>query len=79
MVDHRVLLVVEEAMQVDRQRQHRRQAETKRNGAAPQVQPPGASRQRPDNQAAQRRQQKMDALKRSGSEKDAIGYLMEIL
>ena len=78
-VDHRVLVVVEEAMQVDRQRQHRRQAETKRNGAVAPVQPPGASRQRPDASAAQRRQQKMDALKRSGSEKDAIGYLMEIL
>lgn len=78
-VDHRVLLVVEEAMAAGRVREVRRQAETKRNGHAPQVQPPGASRQRPDNQAAQRRQQKMDALKRSGSEKDAIGYLMEIL
>ena len=77
-VDHRVLLVVEEAMQADRHKQVRQQAQQKRtNGAAPQ--PPGASRARPDNQSAKRRQDKMAALKQSGSEKDAIGYLMEIL
>jgi hypothetical protein len=77
-VDHRVLLVVEEAMQADRMKQVRQQAQQKRtNGSAPQ--PPGASRARPDNQAAKRRQDKMTALKQSGSEKDAIGYLMEIL
>jgi hypothetical protein len=77
-VDHRVLLVVEEAMQADRMKQVRQQAQQKRsNGGV--VQPPGASRAGPDNRAAQRRQQKMTALKQSGSEKDAIGYLMEIL
>jgi len=77
-VDHRVLLVVEEAMQADRMKQVRQQAQQKRtNGVAPQ--PPGASRARPDNRAAKRRQDKMAALKQSGSEQDAIGYLMEIL
>jgi hypothetical protein len=77
-VDHRVLLVVEEAMKSDRHQQVRQQAQQKRtNGATPQ--PPGASRARPDNQAAKRRADKMAALKQSGSEKDAIGYLMEIL
>jgi len=79
-VDHRVLLVVEEAMQADRQKVIRREAQQKRsNGNGTPVQPPGASRQRPDSRAAQRRNEKMAALKRSGSEKDAIGYLMEIL
>jgi hypothetical protein len=78
-VDHRVLLVVNEAMQADRVRQARQQAETKRNGAAPQVQPPGSPRQRGDTSAAQRRGQKMAQLKRSGSEKDAISYLLEVL
>lgn len=78
-VDHRVLLVVDEAMRADRAREVRRQAETKRNGAAPQVQPPGAPRQRGDTQAAQRRGQKMAALRRSGSEQDAISYLLEVL
>jgi hypothetical protein len=77
-VDHRVLLVVEEAMQADRMKAVRQQAQQKRtNGTAPQ--PPGASRARPDNQAAKRRADKMAALRQSGSEKDAIGYLMEIL
>lgn len=77
-LDHRVLLVVEEAMQADRMKQVRQQAQQKRsNGGV--VQPPGASRAGPDNRAAQRRQQKMTALRQSGSEKDAIGYLMEIL
>ena len=78
-VDHRVLLVVEEAMQADRMKQVRQQAQQKRTNAAATVQPPGASRARPDNQAAKRRADKMAALKQSGSEKDAIGYLMEIL
>lgn len=78
-VDHRVLLVVDEAMRADRTREVRRQAETKRNGAAPQVQPPGAPRQRGDTQAAQRRGQKMAALRKSGSERDAISYLLEVL
>lgn len=78
-VDHRVLLVVEDAMQADRMKQVRQQAQQKRTNGAATVQPPGASRARPDNQAAKRRADKMAALKQSGSEKDAIGYLMEIL
>jgi hypothetical protein len=78
-VDHRVLLVVDKAMQADRVQEARRQAEAKRNTSAPQVQPPGSPRQRGDTQAAQRRGQKMASLKRSGSEKDAIAYLLEVL
>jgi hypothetical protein len=78
-VDHRVLLVVDKAMQADRVTEARRQAEAKRNTSAPQVQPPGSPRQRGDTQAAQRRGQKMASLKRSGSEKDAIAYLLEVL
>jgi len=78
-VDHRVLLVVDKAMQADRVMEARRQAQEKRVQTAPQVQPPGSPRQRGDTQAAQRRGQKMNALKRSGSEKDAISYLLEIL
>ena len=78
-VDHRVLLVVDKAMQADRVQEARRQAEAKRNVSAPQVQPPGSPRQRGDTQAAQRRGQKMASLKRSGSEKDAIAYLLEVL
>ena len=77
-VDHRIILVVEEAMQASRAREARKQAETKRSNGASRVQPP-ASRQRSDSQAEQRRNQKMAALKQSGSEKDAIGYLLEIL
>lgn len=78
-VDHRVLLVVDEAMRAERRATVRAQAETKRNGAAPTVQSPGSGRQRPDSQAAQRRGQKMAALQKSGNEKDAISYLLEIL
>jgi hypothetical protein len=78
-VDHRVLLVVDEAMRAERARTVRAQAETKLNGAAPTVQSPGSGRQRPDSQAAQRRGQKMAALQKSGNEKDAISYLLEIL
>jgi len=78
-VDSRVIVLVDEMMRADRTREVRRQAETKRNGAAPQVQPPGAPRQRGDTQAAQRRGQKMAALRKSGSERDAISYLLEVL
>jgi hypothetical protein len=53
-IDHRVLLVVNEAMRASQQAQARQQAEAKRtNGAAPNVQPPGAGRQRSDTRAAQ--------------------------
>jgi hypothetical protein len=79
-IDHRVLLVVNEAMRASQQAQARQQAEAKRTaGAAPNVQPPGAGRQRSDTRAAQVRAQKMGQLRKSGSERDAISYLMEIL
>jgi hypothetical protein len=78
-IDHRVILVAHKAMLADRAATARQQAETKRNTAAPAVQPPGNGRQRSDTQAAQRRAQKMSQLRRSGSEKDAISLLMDIL
>ena len=78
-IDHRALLVVNEAMLADRARSARQAAETKRNTNAPAVQPPGAGRQRSDTRAAQVRAQKMAALRRSGSEKDAISYLLDVL
>jgi hypothetical protein len=78
-IDHRVLLVVAEAMRASQQAQARQQAEAKRTNAAPTVQPPGAGRQRSDTRAAQVRAQKMGQLRKSGSERDAISYLMEIL
>jgi hypothetical protein len=78
-VDSRVLVVADIAMRADRAATVRRQAETKRNTAAPAVQPPGAGRQRSDTQAAQRRNQKMAQLRKSGSEKDAISYLLDVL
>ena len=78
-VDSRVLVVAEKAMRADRAATVRRQAETKRTTAAATVQPPGAGRQRSDTQAAQRRNQKMAQLRKSGSEKDAISYLLDVL
>jgi hypothetical protein len=78
-IDHRVLLVVNEAMRASQQAQARQQAEARRTNAAPNVQPPGAGRQRSDTRAAQVRQQKMGQLRKSGSEKDAISYLLEVL
>ena len=78
-VDSRVLVVAEKAMRADQAATVRRQAETKRNTAAATVQPPGAGRQRSDTQAAQRRNQKMAKLRNSGSEKDAISYLLDVL
>src|SRR4249920_3812540 len=78
-IDSRVLVVAEKAMRADRAATARRQAETKRNATAPAVQPPGAGRQRSDTQAAQRRNQKMAQLRKSGSEKDAISYLLDVL
>ena len=78
-IDHRVLLVVNEAMAADRARTARQVAETKRTTNAPAVQPPGAGRQRSDTRAAQVRQQKMAQLRKSGSEKDAISYLLDVL
>ena len=78
-VDSRVIVVAEKAMRAEQVREARRQAETKRNTAAPVVQPPGAGRQRSDTAAAQRRNQKMAQLRKSGSEKDAISYLLDVL
>jgi len=75
--DHRVLLVVEKAMRADRAAAARKQVTADRQ-PAPQVQQPG-TKQRTDRTAAQRRASKMDALKKSGSNQDAIAYLMEIL
>lgn len=75
--DHRVLLVVEKAMRADRAAAARKQVTADRR-PAPQVQQPG-TKQRTDRTAAQRRTAKMDALKKSGSNQDAISYLMEIL
>jgi len=78
-VDARVILVVEEAMKAERPRVARQEAQTKRTPAqAPSHQPP-AARQRSDSRASQRREQKMAALKRSGSQQDAISYLLEVL
>jgi hypothetical protein len=79
-IDHRVILVAHKAMLADRAAEARRAAETKRTSppAAP-VQPPGAPRQRSDSAAAQRRQQKMATLRRTGSEKDAVSLLMDLL
>ena len=75
--DHRVLLVVEKAMRADRAAAARKTVTADR-APAPTVQQPGV-KQRTDRTAAQRRAQKMDALKKTGSGKDAIAYLMEIL
>ena len=78
-IDHRMLVVTDMAMQLEQMRAARRQAETKQNGRAPTVQRPGSARQGSDSRAAQRRAEKMAALKQSGSEKDAMTYFMEIL
>ena len=79
-VDHRVIRVVDIAMKAERAAQARQKAQEKRVApASPTAQPPGSPRQRGDSAAAQRRGQKMAALRQSGSEKDAISYLMEVL
>jgi len=75
--DHRVLLVVEKAMRADRAAAARKSVTADR-APAPTVQQPGV-KQRTDRTAAQRRTQKMDALRKTGSGQDAIAYLMEIL
>ena len=75
--DHRVLLVVEKAMRADRAAAARKQVTADR-APAPTVQQPG-TKQRTDRTAAQRRESKMNALKKTGSNQDAIAYLMEIL
>jgi hypothetical protein len=76
-VDHRAILLAEKAMRADR-------AAAARNGAQqqkappPRVQQPG-TKQRSDSSASQRRNNKLAALERSGSERDAVAYLLEIL
>lgn len=75
--DHRVLLVVEKAMRADRAAAARRTVTADR-APAPTVQQPGV-KTRTDRTAAQRRDAKMNALKKTGSNQDAIAYLMEIL
>jgi hypothetical protein len=77
-IDHRVILVAAKAMQADRALKARRVAETRRSDPAPSVQRPGVSQPRESN-AARRRNQAMERLKQTGSEKDAIGYLQQLL
>lgn len=78
-VDHRMLVLVDMAQKWERSQTVRRQAESKQNGKAPSVQRPGSARQGSDSKASQRRQEKMAALSRSGSEKDAMSYFLEVL
>ena len=77
-IDHRVINVAVKAMRADRALRARRSAETRRADPAPSVQRPGVSPPRESN-AARRRNQAMEQLKRTGSERDAIGYLQTML
>lgn len=78
-VDHRMLVLVDMAQRWERSQTVRQQAVAKQNGRAPTVQRPGSARQGSDSRASQRRQEKMAALSRSGSEKDAMSYFLEVL
>lgn len=78
-VDHRMLVLVDMAQRWERSQTVRQQAVAKQNGKAPTVQRPGSARQGSDSKASQRRQEKMAALQRSGSERDAMSYFMEVL
>ena len=79
-VDHRMLVLVDMAQKWERSQIVRQQAVAKQNGRAPTVQRPGSARQGSDlSKAAQRRQDKMAALQRSGSERDAMSYFLEVL
>ena len=79
-IDARVINVAVKAMRADRTLEARKAAEAKRTApAASAVLPPGAPRQRSDSAASQRRQQKLGQLQKSGTEKDAIAYLEELL
>lgn len=78
-VDHRMLVLVDMAQKWERSQTVRARAESKQNGKAPSVQRPGSARQGSDTKASQRRQEKMAALSRSGSEKDAMSYFLEVL
>jgi hypothetical protein len=75
--DHRAILIAEKAMRADRAAAARKTTVADR-ATPPSVQPPGA-KQRSDRTASQRRDAKMAALKKTGSQQDAISYLMEIL
>jgi hypothetical protein len=77
-IDHRVILVAEIAMRAEQVTQARRSAETKRSDAAPTVQRPGSTQGRETN-VGRRRQERFEQLRQSGSQRDALGYLMEIL
>lgn len=77
-IDHRVILVAEIARQAEEAKDARRLAETKRSDQAPSVQRPGSTQRRETN-AGRRRQERFEQLRRSGSQRDALGYLMEIL
>jgi len=77
-IDHRVILVAAKAMRADRAAAARRTAETRRTETAPTVQRPGTTQGRESN-ASRRRNQMMERLRQSGSEKDALAYLSEIL
>lgn len=77
-IDHRVIRVAHKAMLADRAARARRTAETRRSDPAPSVQRPGTPQSRESN-ASRRRTQKMEQLKKTGSDRDALSYLMEIL
>ena len=77
-IDHRVILVAAKAMRADRAAVARRSAETKRNDTAPTVQRPGSTQGRETN-VGRRRQERFEQLRQSGSQRDALSYLMEIL
>jgi hypothetical protein len=75
--DHRAILIAEKAMRADRAAATRKAIQPDRT-PAPRVQPTGA-KQRSDRTAAQRRDAHMAQLKKSGSDKDAITVLMDML
>lgn len=75
--DHRIFKVVAKAMQADRAAAARKAVVADRQ-PPPTVQPSG-TKQRSDRTAAQRRDAKMAALRKSGSQADALEYLKEIL
>lgn len=75
--DHRAILIASKAMQADRAAATRKATQADR-AAPPRAQPPG-TKQRSDRTAAQRRDAHMAQLKKSGSDKDAIAVLMDML
>jgi len=75
--DHRAILIAEKAMRADRAAATRRAVQPDR-AAPPRVQPPGA-KSRSDRTAAQRRDANMAQLKKTGSDKDALAVLMDMV